>query len=85
MNPKGEVEYIAIKQRKPLWITIILTLIFFIILQVIITIKCIIGSISLYQENEDLQKVIQMKDSMISDIQEDNINLQEMIKQWKKI
>ena len=29
MKPKGEVNYIAIKQRKPLWIAIILILILF--------------------------------------------------------
>ena len=34
---------------------------------------------SLILENEELNKAIEMKDSMISDLQEDNIKLQEMI------
>lgn len=35
---------------------------------------------SLKRENEQLIKVVDMKDSMIDDLQEDNMKLQEMIK-----
>lgn len=82
MKPKkySEVNYIHIKQRKPLWIAIILLLIFFITLETIICLKSIFEGIRLYRENQTLVKVIEMKDSMISDLQEDNIKLQEMIK-----
>ena len=80
MIPKGEVNYIHIKQRKPLWIIIILGLIFFMTLETLVTVKCFIELASLYKENEVLKGVIEMKDSMIADIQEDNLKLQEMIK-----
>ena len=80
MNPKGEVNYIAIKQRKPLWIAIILGLIFFITLETIICLKSIFEGIRLYRENEDLKSLIETQKSQLADIQEDNIKLQEMIK-----
>ena len=82
MNIKkySDIEYIAIKQRKPLWIAIILILIFFMTLQIAIAVKCFIELATLYNENQDLKRVIETQSSMIADIQEDNLRLQEMIK-----
>lgn len=70
MKPKGEVNYIAVKQRKPLWIAIILLLIFFITLETIICLKSIFEGIRLYRENEDLKSLIETQKSMISDLEE---------------
>lgn len=72
MKPKKyePVNYIAVKQRKPLWIAIILLLIFFITLETIICLKSIFEGIRLYRENQTLLKVIEMKDSMIADLEE---------------
>ena len=70
MKPKGEVNYIAIKQRKPLWIAIILILIFLMTLETLVTVKCFIELASIHKENQTLLKVIEMKDSMISDLEE---------------
>ena len=70
MKPKGEVNYIHRKQKKPLWIAIILILIFFITLETIICLKSIFEGIRLYRENQTLLKVIEMKDSMIADLEE---------------
>lgn len=81
MKPKGEVNYIAIKQRKPLWIAIILVLIFFIIFQIIIITKLTINVIKLNDENNDLKRIIQMKDSMMADLQESNIDLQKKLEE----
>ena len=80
MKAVGDVEYIAIKQRKPLWIAIILILIFFITIQTIVIIKSIVWLIDAHNEIEDLKRVIEIQSSMIADIQEDNLRLQEMIK-----
>ena len=79
MKPKGEVNYIDIKQRKPLWIAIILGLIFFITLETLICLKSIFEGIRLYKENEDLKSLIEAQKSQLADIQEDNMKLQEMI------
>lgn len=81
MIPIGDVDYIAVKTKKPLWIAIILILIFFTTLQILITIKCLIWTIGLNKENEDLKKVIEAQNSMMADIQEDNINLQKMLEE----
>ena len=70
MKPKGEVNYIAVKQRKPLWIAIILLLIFFITLETIICLKSIFEGIRLYRENEDLKSLIETQKSMISYLEE---------------
>ena len=76
----SEVNYIAVKQRKPLWIAIILLLIFFITLETIICLKSIFEGIRLYRENKDLKSLIEAQKSQLADIQEDNMKLQEMIK-----
>lgn len=79
MKPKGEVNYIAVKQKKPLWIAIILGLIFFITLETIITLKFIFEGIRLYRENEDLKSLIEAQKSQLADIQEDNMKLQKEV------
>ena len=83
MNPKGEVNYIQTKQRKPLFIAIILILILFMTLQIAIITKLAIEVMSLYKENESLKNVIDMKNSQIADIQEDNLRLQKMLEENK--
>ena len=79
MKPKGEVNYIAVKQRKPLWIAIILILIFFITLETIMCLKSIFEAIRINEENQDLKSLIETQKSQLADIQEDNLKLQEMI------
>jgi len=72
MQPKkySEVNYIANKPKKPLWIAVILILIFFIVLQIAIIVKLTIEDLSLIKENEKLNKVIEMKNSQIADLEE---------------
>lgn len=79
-----EVQYIAVKHSitKGVKITIILTTLAG-ILGLIISFMGLDLSIkyeALKRENEALMKVVEMKDSVIGDLQEDNIRLQEMIK-----
>ena len=79
-----EVNYIAVKNSinrdfKILSaISIIMTLI-----AAFISLACMklaLENEALKEENNELRQVIEMKDNMISDLQEDNIKLQEMIK-----
>ena len=86
MKPKkyDEVQYIAVKNSitKGVKITIILTSLVG-ILGLIISFMGLDISIkyeALKRENIELNKVIDMKDSIIADLQEDNMKLQEMIK-----
>ena len=81
MKPKKfeEVKRISVKQRKPIWISTVIALIIIIILSLIVTIKGFIDLMELDKENKELTKIIEMKDSMIDDLQEDNMKLQEMI------
>lgn len=72
MKPKKyeEVKRISVKQRKPLWVSTVIVLILIIILSLIVTIKCFIDLMKLDRENKELTKIIEMKDSMIDDLQE---------------
>lgn len=75
------VNYIAVKENKRILASLVIAiLLIFITLQVGIIMKCAIELIKLNSENEDLKRVIETQSSMIADIQEDNLKLQEMIK-----
>lgn len=79
-----EVNYIAVKNsiNRDFKILSIFSIAMTII-ALIISIACMklaLENDSLKLENEELNKAIEMKNSMISDLQEDNIKLQEMIK-----
>ena len=84
MKPKGEVNYIAVKDSINRDFKILSKVsIAMTIIALIISIACMklgIENDALKLENAELTKAIEMKNSMISDIQEDNIRLQEMIK-----
>lgn len=86
LKPKkySEVNYIAVKEsiNRDFKILSIFSILITII-ALILSINCMklaIENDSLKLENKQLNKIIQMKDSMIADIQEDNMKLQEMIK-----
>ena len=85
MKPKKyeSVNYIAVKEsiNRDFKILSIFSILITIV-ALILSINCMklaIENDSLKLENKQLNKVIQMKDSMIADVQEDNIKLQEMI------
>lgn len=86
MKSKGEVTYIPNTTMNKLKRYIVIQIIGIVVLGAIGIYMCIhcmklaIENDSLKIENEQLNKAIEMKDSMISDLQEDNIKLQEMIK-----
>ena len=79
-----EVNYIATKKSLKKELKIMTGLfIAMTIIASIISLACFklgIENETLMQENEELRKVIEIKDSMISDLQEDNMKLQEMIR-----
>lgn len=77
------VNYIPVKEKRNLTIAFIIAIILVILLNLSIIIKLSIESVKLTIQNQELNKVIQMKDSMIADVQEDNIKLQEMINSVK--
>lgn len=72
MKPKKyePVNYIAVKQRKHLWISAIIALILLIAIHLAVTIKCFVVAIQLTLENQELNELIQTKNSMISDLEE---------------
>lgn len=70
MKAVGEVNYIQTKQRKPLFIAIILILILFMTLQIAIITKLAIELTSLYKENESLKGLVDMKSSQVADLEE---------------
>ena len=72
MKPKKfePVNYIQTKQRKPLWIASVLILIAFIVIQMIIILKCITELTVLYHENKDLNQLLDTKKSQVSDLEE---------------
>ena len=84
MKPKGEVNYIEVKDSINRDFKILSKVsIAMTIIALIISISCMKLSLeneALILENEQLNKAIEMKNSMISDLQEDNMKLQEMIK-----
>lgn len=84
MKPKGEVNYIEVKDSINRDFKILSKVsIAMTIIALIISIACMklaLENDSLKLENEELNKAIEMKNSMISDLQEDNMKLQEMIK-----
>ena len=83
MKPKKyeEVKYIAVKEKeqKGLIPAIIILEILILVLS-IYGIKTKIKYEALKIENNELVKANEIKDSIISDLQEDNMKLQEMIK-----
>lgn len=86
MKPKGEITYIPDTTMNKLKRYIVIQIIGIVVLGAIgiyICIHCMklaIENDSLKLENNELNKVVEMQKSIISDLQEDNIKLQEMIK-----
>lgn len=70
MIPKGEVNYIKPKEKRNLYILFILSIIFIIAITTAVFIKLYINLIELYTENQELNKVIEMKNSQIADLEE---------------
>ena len=70
MIPKGEVNYIKPKEKRNLYILFILSIIFIIFITTAVFIKLYIMAIELYKENQELNKAIEMKNSQISDLEE---------------
>ena len=66
----SEVNYIPVKEKRNLTIAFIIAIILIIILNVSIIIKLSMETVKLTMENQELNKVIEMKDSMISDLEE---------------
>lgn len=83
MKSIGEVNYIAVKESINKDFKILSTFsIAMTIIALIISLACMklaIENDSLKIENIELNKAIEMKNSQIADIQEDNLRLQEMI------
>lgn len=81
MKPKGEINYIPVKEKRNLTIAFIIAIILVILLNLSIIIKLSIESVELTIQNQELNKIIQMKNSFIADLQEDNINLQKKLEE----
>ena len=69
MEPKGKVNYIAIKERRNLWITLIICLILISCIGISLIVKLFVEVYNLTMENQALKNIIEMKDSMISDLE----------------
>ena len=63
------------------WIVSMILLMVFVTLETIIALKFIIKADMLQKENEALLKVIEMKDSMMADLQESNTDLQKKLEE----
>lgn len=79
MKPKGEINYIPVKEKRNLTIAFIIAIILIILLNLSIIIKLSMETVKLTMENQDLKSLIEAQKSQLADIQEDNMKLQEMI------
>lgn len=70
MIPKGEVNYMTAKERKNLYIALILSIIFIVLITTAVFIKLYVIALGLFKENQELNKAIDVKNSQIADLVE---------------
>jgi len=83
MIPKGEVNYMTAKERKNLYIALILSIIFIVLITTAVFIKLYVIALGLFKENQELNKAIDVKNSQIADLEENCRDLYVQVEELK--